>query len=144
MNEFTTNIKDGRGVSVTVYKQYLAALKEQGCSGEIIIRYYGHDDSGDFADAVFSNPQIESITQQLGYAWGYASCSYIDSDGFQVECDDYKKCLMTYARTIPPYGWEIDEGSIGNIVLNIDDGSVVLNHGYANSLAVDYNDPFVF
>ena len=144
MNEFTTNIKDGRGVSVTVYKQYLAALKEQGCSGEIIIRYYGHDDSGDFADAVFSNPQIESITQQLGYAWGYASCSYIDSDGFQVECDDYKKCLMTYARNIPPYGWEIDEGSIGNIVLNIDGGSVVLNHGYANSLAVDYNDPFVF
>lgn len=124
MTEYTTNIKDEYAVTNVIYKAYLHALKEQGCSGEIRIDYNGYNDSGAFSNAEFTVPQTATISMQLGYEWGYARSSYIDSDGLQIETDDYKRCLMSYARHLLDHGWEIDDGSHGTIVLDVEKLSI--------------------
>ena len=101
----------------------------------IEIQYSGYGDSGDVEDIEYfdrKNKLVE-INQD-----DYGHCCLWPKDEAPSWCKDKNHTIddlvseMVYYTL--PGGWEINEGSTGTVVINMETGSIDVNHGWRQTV----------
>jgi hypothetical protein len=131
------------GMNVSTVKQMLAELKDAGFDNcEIHIEYNGSGDSGDLYPPDLGNdPALKGAIEGLGYAFEYGPSGVWNSQKCEYEYApfDAKKTLLQIIADLIPGGWEINEGSSGEVVLSVNDQTVTVKHN-ANVMTTEYSE----
>jgi hypothetical protein len=106
-------------VTIDMLRDMLVRLKQAGFTGKFEITYDGSGDSGDIHEPTLE-PSLKGAIHGLGF--------YLDEDA-AIECID----------RLLPGGWEINEGSSGSVVFDIDTGKIMVCHN-ENVMTTDYNE----
>lgn len=117
---------------VETVKLMLSELRAAGFQGEITISYHGSGDSGDTEMSELS-VEMQGALEALGYRMGYTDSRVWDYNKNQfVTPDNYnpKHNILGIIDSLMPSGWEINEGSQGEIVLSITNGTVTVKHDW--------------
>jgi len=114
-------------------KDVLVQLRQAGFTGKFTMTYNGCGDSGDvyppdYHDAK-GNPQpsLKGAIEALGVI-----CDYDSGDSTKIS-------VYSVAGDVMPRGWEINEGSSGEIVFDIDTGTITVCHN-ENVTSTEYSE----
>lgn len=129
-------------LNVSVVKQMLVELRDAGFKGAIVIEYNGSGDSGDFYPPELGDrPALKGAIEALGYKFEYQPHGNWNHSKQQYEYPEFdvKQCLLAILIRLLPGGWEINEGSSGEVVLDIIEATVTVKHN-ANVMTTEYSE----
>lgn len=130
-----------QATTVSSLKKFMHDLRQVGCKDTMVFLYSGAGDSGDIEP-----PSIDRVMQGTldalgwrmeyatgGYAYDQATGKYIHTN------DDHDACLLTLVSELLPGGWEINEGSSGEVVIDIVADTITVKHNQ-NVMDVEYSE----
>ena len=130
-----------QATTVSSLKKFMHDLRQVGCKDTMVFLYSGAGDSGDIEP-----PSIDRVMQGTldalgwrmeyatgGYGYDQATGSYIHSS------DNHDVCVLTLVSEILPGGWEINEGSYGEVEMNIDTGEITVKTNQ-NIMTTEYSE----
>lgn len=143
VDDYFQQVADNRLTAIAMLKQMLADLKSAGHSGTIEFTYNGSGDSGDMEGPYHNGKAIPSNIQgsldALDYKFEYANTTYDANTGKYVSNNNPKHTLLDCINSLLPAGWEINEGSYGDVVLDIDTTAIAVKHNQ-NITTTEYSE----
>lgn len=98
-------------------KGIVRRLNELGFHGTFTVTYSGSGDSGSIEEpnGLSEMPEVAGAIEAMGYSWDY-------------DKNDNTIGLLGLIDDALPGGWEINDGSSGEVVFNIDTMTVTIEH----------------
>ena len=126
---------------VETVKLMLSELRAAGFQGEITISYHGSGDSGDTEMSELS-VEMQGALEALGYrmdhtdsrVWDYNKNQFVTPDNYNP-----KHNILGIIDSLIPSGWEINEGSNGEVVFDIVADTITVKHSQ-NIMDVEYSE----
>lgn len=129
MEDWVARLAKEHSDNIKAVKEVLRRARDAGLVGEIRLCYDGCGDSGDMNFEEFPEG-FEKWASENGIdlqGWG-GGRRWDDKKNAWVEVDQSKLYFLSMCSRIPPGGWEINEGSWGEVILNIDTGEIRDEH----------------
>lgn len=121
----------------------LADLRQAGHSGTFVFTYNGSGDSGEVDGPYFNGKDIPSDVRgsldALDYKFDYARSTWDSATNSYVYDNDLKHSLLSFISNLLPPGWEINEGSYGDVLLDINSGNITVKHNQ-NITTTEYSE----
>jgi hypothetical protein len=125
--------------TVSSLKKFMQDLREAGYKDTLVFHYYGSGDSGEVEPCVIDRT-MQGTLDALGWRMDYCGQGYTYEYGRMVaQGDDHDKCLLTLVSELLPGGWEINEGSSGEVALDINDVKIIVRHNQ-NVMTTEYSE----
>lgn len=128
--QFAVEQQTRRAAIQQAFREILERLRSTSIR-RIHIDYDGSGDSGCVESIAYFDKEEREVSQANPI---FAVEDFRDPDG---ETGTLSEVLETLTYELLPGGWEINDGSIGGINIEIDAGTVELRHGW-RSIEVDY------
>lgn len=127
--------------TVSSIKKMLEDLRKCGYTGTLKFDYNGSGDSGDI-EPPHLEPDMQGSLDALGWRMEYATggYGYDQATGSYIHSsDNHDVCVLTLVSEILPGGWEINEGSYGEVEMNIDTGEITVKTNQ-NIMTTEYSE----
>jgi len=106
---------------VAFFKQVIAEMKKFGATGQVRFAFSGYGDGGDVSYPELTSEQHASLLQIVAANLG-------KTDPSTEEVAQYVRDLMDKVHDLLPSGWELDDGSHGDFVLDLDEQKVYIDY----------------